>query len=133
MSEANQKVSVYLKPETVEQMKLLQKKNDCKTNSEYVEKALEFYNSYVVNHQTPEFLSAAAFHSLKKLIDKTEHARSSALFKLSVEISMLLNVLAAVNDFSQADLGELRHSCIEEVMELNGSIKLDDAIQWQKL
>ena len=45
---------------------------------------------------------------------------------------MLLNLLVAANDFSKADLGELRHTCIEEVMELNESIKLDDAIQWQK-
>ena len=131
MSETNQKISVYLKPETVEQMKLFCKKTSCKTNSEYVGKALEFYHSYLTNSQTPEFLSSAVTQTLQKLLDQTEHARSRALFKLSVEISMLLNVVAAANEFSKADLQALRHSCIEEVKELNGSIKLDDAIKWQ--
>ena len=128
MSENRQKISVYLKPETVEQIK----KGGCKTNSEYVEKALEFYHSYLVNRQAPEFLSAAMFRSLKDVLDKTEHARSRALFKLSVEISMLLNVVAAANDFSEEDLHALRHTCIDEVMNLNGSISLDDAVKWQE-
>ena len=128
MSEERQKISVYLKPETVEQIK----KSGCKTNSEYMEKVLEFYHSYMVNRQTPEFLSATMFRSLKSVLDKTEHARSRALFKLSVEISMLLNVVAAANDFSEEDLHALRHTCIDEVMNLNGSISLDDAVKWQK-
>ena len=128
MSEERQKISVYLKPETVEQIK----KSGCKTNSEYVGKALEFYHSYLVNRQAPEFLSAAMFRSLKSVLDKTEHARSRALFKLSVEISMLLNVVAAANDFSEEDLHALRHTCIDEVMNLNGSITLDDAVKWQE-
>ena len=128
MSENRQKISVYLKPETVEQIK----KSGCKTNSEYVEKALEFHHAYVVNRQAPEFLSATMFRSLRNVLDKAEHARSRALFKLSVEISMLLNVVAAANDFSEEDLHALRHTCIDEVMNLNGSITLDDAIKWQK-
>ena len=128
MSEDRQKISVYLKPETVEQIK----KSGCKTNSEYVEKALEFYHSYMVNRQATEFLSATMFRSLRNVLDKTEYARSRALFKLSVEISMLLNVVAAANDFSEEDLHALRHTCIDEVMNLNGSITLDDAIKWQK-
>lgn len=128
MSEERQKISVYLKPETVEQIK----KSGCKTNSEYVEKALEFYHTYVVNRQAPEFLSAAMFRSLKSVLDRTEYARSRSLFKLSVEISMLLNVVAAANEFRVADLDALRHACIEEVQNLNGSIRLDDAIKWQE-
>ena len=132
MSETKQKISVYLKPETVEQMKRFGKKKGYKTNSEYVEKALEFYYSFETNRQTPEFLSAAMFHSLRSLLEKTEHARSRSLFKLAVEISMLLNVVAAANEFRVADLDALRHSCIEEVQNLNGSIRLDDAIKWQE-
>lgn len=44
---------------------------------------------------------------------------------------MLLNVVAAANDFSEEDLHALRHTCIDEVMNLNGSITLDDAVKWQ--
>ena len=70
--------------------------------------------------------------TLRRVLDKCEHARSSALFKLTVEISMLLNVIAATNDIEHEDLGRLRHACIEEVRRINGSVSLDNAIEWQK-
>ena len=52
--------------------------------------------------------------------NKCEHARSSALFNLSVEISILLNIIAATNDIEHEDLGKLRHACIEERGESTG-------------
>ncbi len=45
---------------------------------------------------------------------------------------MLLNVIAATNDIKGEDLGKLRHACIEEVRRINGSVSLDNAIEWQK-
>ena len=128
MSEGRQKISVYLKPETVEQIK----KSGCKTNSEYMEKALEFYHSYMVNRQAPEFLSAAMFRSLKNVLDKTEYARSRALFKLSVEMAMMMNLLASMQDVDDVTLNRLRGECVKEVKRLNGSFSLDDAMRWQR-
>ena len=65
-----------------------------------------------------------------KTVPRSEQC--STLFKLSVEISMLLNVIAATNDIEGEDLGKLRHACIEEVRRINGSVSLDNAIEWQK-
>ena len=45
---------------------------------------------------------------------------------------MLLNVIAETNDIEHEDLGRLRHACIEEVRRINGSVSLDNAIEWQK-
>ena len=56
----------------------------------------------------------------------------SAYQRGKVEISMLLNVIAATNDIEGEDLGKLRHACIEEVRRINGSVSLDNAIEWQK-
>ena len=64
--------------------------------------------------------------------NKCKHACSSARFNLSVEISMLLNIIAATNDIEHEALGKLRHACIEEVRRINGSVSLDNAIEWQK-
>ena len=35
-------------------------------------------------------------------------------------------------DLGAEDLHALRHTCIEKVMNLNGSITLDDAVKWQE-
>ncbi len=100
--------------------------------SEFIENAVQFYLSYLQNKEAPELINAEVRDAFKKVLDEVDHKRSSALFKLSVEISMLNNILAAVNDFDEEDLGKLRHNCIEEVNRINGSIKLEDAIRWQK-
>ena len=112
--------------------KALSKSDGCKSVSEYIEKAVDFYNAYLCNRRAPELISSETVDTLRRVLDKCEHARSSALFKLSVEISMLLNVIAATNDIEDEDLGKLRHACIEEVRRINGSVSLDNAIEWQK-
>lgn len=113
-------------------MKVISKSDGCKSVSEYIEKAVDFYNAYLCNRRAPELISSETVDTLRRVLDKCEHARSSALFKLSVEISMLLNVIAATNDIEGEDLGRLRHACIEEVRRINGSVSLDNAIEWQK-
>ena len=54
-----------------------------------------------------------AFEGIGKLIDKIFAKKHEA-------------------DFSEEDLHALRHTCIDEVMNLNGSITLDDAVKWQE-
>ena len=132
MENRQTRFSLHISEETLDTAKALSKSNGCKSVSEYIEKAVDFYNAYLCNRRAPELISSETVDTLRKVLDKCEHARSSALFKLSVEISMLLNVIAATNDIEHEDLGRLRHACIEEVRRINGSVSLDNAIEWQK-
>ena len=45
---------------------------------------------------------------------------------------MLLNVIAATNDIEHEDLARLRHACIEGVRKINGSVSIDNTIEWQE-
>ncbi|CDC61495.1 uncharacterized protein BN660_01134 [Clostridium sp. CAG:448] len=132
MENRQTRFSLHISEETLDTAKTLSKSDGCKSVSEYIEKAVDFYNAYLCNRRTPELISSETVDTLRRALDKCEHARSSALFKLSVEISMLLNVIAATNDIEGEDLGRLRHACIEEVRRINGSVSLDNAIEWQK-
>ena len=132
MENRQTRFSLHISEETLDTAKALSKSDGCKSVSEYIEKAVDFYNAYLCNRRAPELISSETVDTLRKVLDKCEHARSSALFKLSVEISMLLNVIAATNDIEHEDLGRLRHACIEEVRRINGSVSLDNAIEWQK-
>lgn len=132
MENRQTRFSLHISEETLDTAKALSKSDGCKSVSEYIEKAVDFYNAYLCNRRAPELISSETVDTLRRVLDKCEHARSSALFKLSVEISMLLNVIAATNDIEGEDLGRLRHACIEEVRRINGSVSLDNAIEWQK-
>ncbi len=132
MENSQTRFSLHISEETLDTAKALSKSDGSKSVSEYIEKAVDFYNAYLCNRRAPELISSETVDTLRRVLDKCEHARSSALFKLSVEISMLLNVIAATNDIEGEDLGKLRHACIEEVRRINGSVSLDNAIEWQK-
>ena len=53
------------------------------------------------------------------------------LFKLAVEMDMMMNVLAAAMEIPEEQLRELRGRCIQEVKKTHGMISLDDAVEYQ--
>lgn len=58
--------------------------------------------------------------------------KTDNLFKLSVEMAMMMNVLAANSEIDEESLIRLRGECVKEVKRLNGSFSFDDAVDWQK-
>ena len=54
------------------------------------------------------------------------------IFKLAVELAVMMNVVAANNNIDPVSLERLRGECVKEVKRLNGSFSFDDAVNWQK-
>lgn len=57
---------------------------------------------------------------------------TSLLFKLAVELSMMLHVTAANNEIDEDTLSRLRGMCVEEVKRLHGSVSMENAVKFQK-
>ena len=53
------------------------------------------------------------------------------LFRLSVEISMMMHLLATTLDITDEELHRLRGRCVTEVKRTRGKIRLDDAVDFQ--
>ena len=53
------------------------------------------------------------------------------LFKLAVEMAIMMNVLAAFCDVEEGSLANLRQECINEVKRINGTLGFEDAYHWQ--
>ena len=54
------------------------------------------------------------------------------LFKMSVEMAIMMNLLAFEYQVDPDVLQRLRGECVKEVKRLNGSFSFEDAINWQK-
>ena len=52
---------------------------------------------------------------------------SRMIFKLAVELSMTMNIIAATHDIDEISLERLRGECIKEVRKHNGTLTFDDA------
>ena len=61
-----------------------------------------------------------------------ENRMASLLFKLSVEMAMMMHVTAANNEIDEETLSALRGMCVEEVKRLYGRISFEDVVRFQK-
>ena len=102
------------------------------SQNEFIEKAIRFYAGYVSSGEAIDYLPPALVAALRGTVEDSEHRIARLLFKLAVETSMMMNVLAAGMEISEEDLRQLRARCVREVKQTNGNISLKDAVKYQK-
>lgn len=131
-STAKTRTAVWLYPDTIERMDALLVKDNVKSRSEFIEKALQFYMSYLNNEESTEYLSKVIVSVIQGLLRETENRHSGNLFRLSVEMSMMMNILAAGLEISDEDLRKLRGRCVNEVKKTKGQISMEAAVEFQQ-
>ena len=122
------KFALRIAPETQQLVKDLCARDNCQSQNEFIEKAIRFYAGYVSSGEAIDYLPPA----LRGTVEDSEHRIARLLFKLAVETSMMMNVLAAGMEISEEDLRQLRARCVREVKQTNGNISLKDAVKYQK-
>ncbi len=132
MREKKARFSVWLHPEIMEQAKRWQKDDNCRSQSEFIEKAIEFYCGYVSSEKNKNYLSNIVVSTLKSIVRESDNRTGRLLFKIAVELAMTMNVLASMEEIDEIDLARLRGNCVEEVKRINGMLSFDDAVEWQR-
>ena len=97
------KFALWLYPETLDKIGQLYTADDCRSKSEFIEKAVQFY----IDHLTAED-------------------------QMAVELAVTMNVVAANSDIDDITLERLKGECVKEVKRLNGNFTFKDANDWQK-
>ena len=105
---------------------------DCISKSEFIEKAIQFYVSYLSAEDGGSYLPNAFLSTMKSIVAESDNRHNKMMFKQAVELAMLLNVVAASFKIDRDTLGRLRGECVKEVKKTNGSFTLDDAVDWQE-
>ena len=105
---------------------------DCISKSEFIEKAIQFYVSYLTAEDGGSYLPHAFLSTMKSIVSESTRRICNILFKLAVELAMLMNVIAAAHKIDRDTLDRLRGECVKEVKKTNGSFTLDDAVEWQE-
>ena len=128
---ARVRFALYTDEATLEQVKQNYKQDGCGCMSEYVTKAIRYYNELHsladCSHVVPDIIAS----TLKDITRESDNRQGRLLFKLAVELAILQNVVAANYGISKTDLERLRGICVNEVKKINGSITFDEAIRWQ--
>ena len=126
------KFLLWAREETIELVEKWYKEDGCKTRSEFIERAINFYCGYLTAENNKEFLSTAISDTMENILVGFENRMASLLFKLAVETAMMMHVTAANNEIDEETLSALRGMCVEEVKRLYGRISFEDVVRFQK-
>ncbi len=126
------KFLLWAYPSTLELVKNNYRKDKCKSQSEFIERAIQYYAGRVTVDEDTSYLPNAFLSNMKSIVSESDNRHSKMLFKLAVEIAIMQNLVAATNDIDPLSLERLKGECVKEVKRLNGSFSFEDALDWQK-
>lgn len=126
------KFPLWIYPQTLKNVEFHYKNDNCKSQSEFIEKAINFYIGYLNEEENINYISPMITETVKATIKGTEQRLSRLLFKVAVEMGKLSHMLAAVNDVDDETLRQLHILCVNEVRKINGIIDYENAVKYQQ-
>ena len=105
---------------------------DCRSRNEFISKAIRHYIAFLQKENDNEFLTPALESVLSGMMGSMENRLSRVIFKLAVELSMTMHIVASQRDVDEETLVRLRGYCVDEVKRLNGRISFDKAWEHQR-
>lgn len=130
--ETKTRIPVWLYPSTLEALDRAMETSNCKSRSECIEKAVQFYAGYISGQDANAYLPPALVSAMNATLRSVEERISRMLFKLSVEVDMLMNVLAAGMEIPEEQMEALRPQCIRNVKKTHGNISLDSVVEQRR-
>ena len=125
------KFALRIAPETQKLVKDLCPRDNCQSQNEFIDKAIRFYAGYLSAKDAVDVLPPALVAALKGTVQGSEGRIARLLFKLAVELDIMMNILAAGMGVSESDLKQLRERCVREVRQTGGNITFLDAVRYQ--
>ena len=131
-TKGKRKFALWIRQSALDEVARWYEADNCTSQSEYIEKAVLFYTGYLASGKSQDYISQTLSSTLRGMLSESESRICRMLFKLTVELSMTMNIIAATHAISQSQLRELRVTCVNEVKRTNGSYSLKDAVDLQK-
>ncbi|MFR8204723.1 MAG: hypothetical protein ACLU8T_10855 [Oscillospiraceae bacterium] len=102
--------------------------DNCGSQSEFVEKAIRFYDGYVHANKTGAYLPHATREVLEGTLGVFGDRLGRLLFKLVVEHNMTNHLLGGDVDMTRDEYSKMRGSSVREVAATHGNISFKDVL-----
>jgi metal-responsive CopG/Arc/MetJ family transcriptional regulator len=132
MSNDNITTGIYIDRDLHEIIQSYLRQADCRSRNEFINKAIRHYIAYLQKESDAEFLTPALESVLSGMLGGMENRMARLLFKLAVELSMTMHIVAAQGEVDEGTLARLRGYCVDEVKRLGGKISFDKAWEHQR-
>ena len=132
MNEKKDRHTIWLTDEAWNKVKDHYHADNCSTQNEYIEKAIQFYSGYLDTEHADNYLPRILSDVLEGKLSALGSRLGKLLFKLSVDDAVMANLIAAIADVDPDTLKKMRVKCIRDVKATNGEITFEDAYRYQK-
>ena len=129
---AMRRVGLYLEQEVLDLCDSLLGLAEVRSRNEFVGEALRFYCGYLTSKKAEDYLLQSLSSVMSGTVQDSENRLARMDFKIAVELSKLVHVIAYTHDVDEAALGKLHLKCLEEVRHINGAVAFEDAYKYQK-
>lgn len=126
------KSTIWLTPSVKDKVEELYRADNCRSQSEFIEKALDFYIGYLNTKNAGAFLPTVLSSVLIGTMDNFGHRIGTQLNKVAIEQNMCNHILAADTDMDERDYQFLRGRSVREVQSTNGRISFKDVLDFQR-
>lgn len=125
------KVPLRLSQEQLSKLDAYVKMAHADSRNQFLIDAIEFYGGYISTEKN-KFLPNAVASAMIGIVDSSEDRISRIIFKNTVELSMVMNILAAAAEIDENKLRSLRAKCIKDVKGTIGQINFDEIYKYQR-
>ena len=132
MSTQKEKITFWVSPEAKKLIEDHYQTDNCRSRTEFIEKAIRFYAGYLNTQHAESYLPRILADVLEGKLTSLGDRMGSLLFKLAVEQAIADNILSYYTDINEGTLKQLRNKCAQDVMRTNGKISFEDALKFQK-
>ena len=131
-NDGKRKFALYIRESTLEQVRKWYPEDNCSSQSEFIEKAVQFYIGFISTGDGSDYLPKIITSTLKGIVSESDNRISRILFKMAVEQAITMNVVAATCNISRDQLDKLRGTCVAQVKRSNGAYSFENAYDLQK-
>ena len=116
------KYAFWLNPDAKKLVENTFQKDNCQSQSEFVENAIRFYAGYISAKDATTYLVPVLTQVLRGLLDNFAAHTNRNLFRLSVEEAKTMNIIAGLIQVSPEQLKHIHNKSIGDVKRLKGTL-----------
>ena len=132
MVKGKQKVTIFLTPSMKKKIEENYRADNCRSQSEFVEKAGDFYLGYLNTKNASAFLPEVLSTILIGIMDDFAQRMGRQLYKVAVEQNLCNHILISDTDMDQRTYQLIRGRSVREVDSTNGRITFKEVLDFQR-
>lgn len=128
-TENKDRLALRMKPDTKRKIDQWYKTAGCRSKNQFVERAVNFYVDHLAVQDDGGTLPRAILSSLDGRLGMFEDRMASLIYKHTVELDMMMGILADSYELSEEDMRRRRAESVRNVKNTNGRIPFEEKIR----